>query len=177
MSAIGPTVETIKTKVPSKVAKRSPQKARSRVTNGARLFIDADVDQRSPVARRFRDLVQLHTADAGGPGMLSEAKAQLIRRISSIEVQLEMLEGRMVAGDATVDVEQFARISSHLRRLLESFGLERLKKDVSPTLHEIFEQYAAEQAQAVEVTALRPDPASAAGEPFLADCDRSEAAE
>src|SRR5208337_4609086 len=100
---------------------------RSRVTNGKSVFFDG-IDQRSSLARRFRDLVAMHSHDLSphGPEHLTVAQQQLIRRIVSLEVQLEVMEGRMIDGDRTVDIEIFARISSHLRRMLETLGLARV---------------------------------------------------
>jgi hypothetical protein len=150
--------------VPSIEAKKPPRNrgasklSRSRVTNGKRLFLDAEIDQRTGIARRFRDLVEMHTADLGGPGGLSEAQAQLIRRVSMLEVRLEEAEGRMVAGDPAVDLEEFARISSHLRRLWEALGVRRVAKDVTPTLSDII---AAHQRDAAKKPASAPKPPEA----------------
>jgi hypothetical protein len=102
-------------------------------------------DARKPLARRFRDLVRLHTQDVSpkGPAHLSQAQQQLIRRISMIEVRLEVMEGRMVEGDETVSLEEFARVSSHLRRMLESLGLRKTKLDTVPTIDELVAKHRA----------------------------------
>jgi hypothetical protein len=115
-----------------------PSRTRSRVTNGRSMFVGRE-DARTPLARRFRDLVRLHALDVspGGPAHLSQAQQQLIRRISMLEVRLEVMEGRMVEGDETVSLEEFARVSSHLRRMLESLGLRKVAKDATPRLSEI----------------------------------------
>lgn len=137
----------------------SSKKAKSSVTNGRRLFIDGEIDQRTNVARRFRDLVQLHSADLGGVDFLSEAQMQLVRRVAMIEVQLESLEGRMVAGDDAVNLEEFARVSSHLRRLWEALGVRRVARDVTPTLADIV---AAHQREAADAPKPRAAAATAA---------------
>jgi hypothetical protein len=102
-------------------------------------------DARKPLARRFRDLVRLHAQDVspGGAAHLSQAQQQLIRRISMIEVRLEVMEGRMVEGDETVSLEEFARVSSHLRRMLESLGLRKTKLDTVPTIDELVAKHRA----------------------------------
>ena len=120
--------------------------ARSRVTNGRSMFVGKD-DARSALARRFRDLCFLHAEDLGGPENLSQAQQQLIRRIASLEVQLEVMEGKMVEGDASVDVESFARISSHLRRMLESLGLDRKPRERPATLADIVAKHARKSAE------------------------------
>ncbi len=124
------------------MAVSSMSKARSRVTNGRSMFVERGTDERSPVARRLRDLVRLHTLDISPQGAehLSAAQAQLIRRISMIEVQAELMEARMVDGDKEVDVESFARISSHLRRMYESLGLRKTARDTTPSIDKLIAQ-------------------------------------
>lgn len=122
------------------------------------MFVGKD-DARSALARRFRDLCFLHTEDLGGPENLSQAQQQLIRRIASLEVQLEILEGRMVEGDASVDVESFARISSHLRRMLETLGLDRKPRERPATLADIVAKHAAKKL--IEKPAESPEPVAA----------------
>lgn len=101
---------------------------RSRVTNGKSVFIGRE-DQRSSLARRFRDLVALHTSDLGGAEELSQAQQQLIRRIATLEVQLEVAEGRMVSGETTAaDLSAYATAANSLRRMLLSLGLKPVEK-------------------------------------------------
>lgn len=112
------------------VATRAPA-TRSAVTNGRKLFVDGD--GRGPWARRWRDLVELHAGDLGGADVLSEAQMSLVRRASTIEIELEAMEGRLSEGkDANLDA--YARAAGHLRRILESLGIERAKRDLTPDL-------------------------------------------
>ena len=112
--------------------------ARSRVSNGSALL--PGVDGRSVWMRRFRDLMQLHVADAGGD--VSEAKRSIIRRASTLEVELERLEAKFAAsGEAdAADLDLYQRASNTMRRHLESVGLERVARNVTPAL----EAYVAE---------------------------------
>lgn len=116
--------------------------ARSRVTN-ARLknrvstkALWADVDGRTPWARRYRDLVALFADDAGGLETMPEIKLSLIRRAAALTVECERLEGDLAEGK-NVDIDALARVSSHLRRIAESIGLDRVKRDLTPTIAEI----------------------------------------
>jgi hypothetical protein len=102
---------------------------RSAVTNRKRLFVEGD--GRTPWARRWRDLVELHAGDLGGIDVLSEAQFSLIKRAATIEVELELSEGRMSMGQE-VDLDVFTRSASHLRRILETLGIERRPTDVTP---------------------------------------------
>ena len=96
---------------------------RSRVSNGTDLFIEA-IDGRSLWARRFRDLLELHAMDLGGPSGCTEAQRQLIRRCAALEVELERLEGQFAqnpAGREKLDLYQ--RMTNTLRRTLQALGL------------------------------------------------------
>ena len=102
--------------------------ARSRVSNGRALFIKG-IDGRSLWARRFRDLIELHVTDLGGPDECSEAKCSLIRRIAALEVELERMEGQFAQTAASADdFDLYQRGANTLRRLLVAIGLERRAK-------------------------------------------------
>ena len=60
-----------------------------------------------------------------------------------IEVRLEVMEGRMVEGDETVSLEEFARVIRHLRRMLESLGLRKTQLDTVPTIDELVAKHRA----------------------------------
>jgi hypothetical protein len=133
-----------------------PSRLRSAVTNRARLFVSGD--GRSPWARRWRDLVELHAGDLGGIDLLSEAQLSLIKRASTIEVELELSEGKMSMG-AEVDLDIFTRSASHLRRILETLGVERRPRDAAPTLNQYLDARAiAVGESAGESNASDPSP-------------------
>jgi len=102
---------------------------RSKVTNGRRTFVEAD--GRSPWARRWSDLIYAHACDLGGPELLSEAQVSIIRRVSTLECELEAMEGRMSGGEA-LDLDQYGRLAGRLCRLFELIGIKRLSKPVDP---------------------------------------------
>jgi hypothetical protein len=105
-----------------------PPRQRSAVTNGRRRFIEGD--GRSAWSRRFRDLISAHVSDLGGVPAISAAQLSLIRRASAIEIELERMEGKL-AQDEAVDFDLFSRATGHLRRVLETLGLERRARDVT----------------------------------------------
>jgi hypothetical protein len=112
-----------------------PAAQRSRVTNGSRLFAEGG-DMRSPWVRRFRDVQYLHLSDLGGPAAVSEAESSLVRRVATLTVQLEALEARFSA-DTDVDIatlDAYQRGTNTLRRLLETLGIKRRARDVTPDL-------------------------------------------
>jgi hypothetical protein len=131
---------------------RSPTRAkrpRSAVTSGRQLFVDGDPN--SAWSRRFHDLVVGHVSDLGGADILSKAQFSLIRRCAAIECELERLDA-MLSRNEEVDLDSYARVAGHLRRIFETLGLERRQRDVTPTLGQLLrEDHARQQyAQAIE---------------------------
>jgi hypothetical protein len=112
---------------------------RSRLSNGSSIL--PGVDGRSVWARRLRDLIGLHLSDLGGDGAVSEAERSIIRRVATLTVELERMEvGFAVAGEAQPDqLELYQRTANSLRRLLESVGIGRRPRDVTPNLRDYIE--------------------------------------
>jgi hypothetical protein len=108
-----------------------PPRVRSAVSNGRRLFVEGDGN--SAWSRRYRDLTIAHVNDLGGRDALSEAQLSLVRRASAIECELEQMEGRLSRGE-TIDLDAFTRAAGHLRRILETLGLKRVARDVTPSV-------------------------------------------
>jgi hypothetical protein len=107
----------------------------SAVSSGRALFVEGD--SKGPWARRWRDLISDHTSDLGGPATLSEAQRSLVKRASTIEVQLEQIEGKLSVGE-DVDLAAYVAAAGGLRRILETLGITRQAKPV-----ESLEQYLA----------------------------------
>jgi hypothetical protein len=105
--------------------------ARSRVTNGSDIL--PGIDGRSLIARRYRDIVAALAADQGGPAGMSEARGQLCRRFAALAVQCEAMEARLANG-ATIDIAEYATLTSTLVRVAARIGINRIPKDVTPTL-------------------------------------------
>ena len=104
------------------------KRPRSAVTSGRKLFVNGDPN--SAWARRFHDLVRGHVVDAGGRDMISEAQCAWCKRAAALECELEQLEGRLSQGEQ-VDLDSYGRAASHLRRILETLGLERRAVDIT----------------------------------------------
>jgi hypothetical protein len=126
-----PTVSTTEVDLPRRGDTLLAPTQRSRVTNGKTLFAQGG-DQRSPWARRLRDIMALHVADRGGPDVISEAQRSLIRRAGTLTVELERLEAKFATGQAAEGaLDVYQRAANSLRRLLEAIGLDRVPKDVT----------------------------------------------
>jgi hypothetical protein len=104
------------------------KRPRSAVTSGRQQFITGDPN--SAWARRFYDLIQGHVSDLGGRSNMSEAQLALAKRAAGLECELEQMEGRLSLGEE-INLDSYGRAASHLRRILESLGLERKARDVT----------------------------------------------
>jgi hypothetical protein len=93
------------------------------------------LDGRSASARRFRDLANAFVADMGGLDRCSEIRLGLLRRLAAVTVQAELLEARMVNGEA-VDIATLCTLASTTVRLSQRLGLERRARNVTPSLRE-----------------------------------------
>ena len=132
------------------MAPQADRNNRSRVTNGA-LFVDRSIHPQRGWARRFADIIMLHTSDLGGADYVSAAEASIIRRVATETVEMELLEQRFAkkgSGASSEDLDLYARISNSLRRHLETIGLKRVAKDITPTLSDYLKQRAATEDQA-----------------------------
>ena len=126
------------------VQRKAPQ--RSRVTNGRDVL--PDVDGRSVVARRYRDIASAILIDQGQE-LCSEARLQLIRRFAAAAVLAEQLESRLANGGEQVDINEHATLSSTLVRLAAKIGIDRVPRDVTPNLQDYLAHYDAAQPQDV----------------------------
>lgn len=110
---------------------------RSSISNGSQLFV-GDVDERGAYCRRLRDLINDHISDLGGEDAITSSEAILIRRASMLTLQCELMESRWAtnnegeAGPKALDLYQ--RTVGALRRTLETLGIRRCPKDITPTL-------------------------------------------
>jgi hypothetical protein len=119
------------------IVARKPR-ARARVSNGKDWL--AGVDQRSSIARRYRDLMAEAIADAGGASVCSQARLQLIRRLAALSVQLEQLESKLADG-ADIDIAEYTSLTSTLVRVVSRLGINRVRRDISPSLADILREH------------------------------------
>jgi hypothetical protein len=84
-------------------------------------------------ARRFRDLVNAFIADMGGADHCSDIKLGLLRRLAAVTVQSELIEARMINGEE-VDIGTLCQLASTTVRLSQRLGVNRVAKNVVPSL-------------------------------------------
>jgi len=126
-----------------RVAGRSPRARKSRITNGRDLL--PNIDGRSVIARRYKDIVSAILVDQGGEDRCSESRKQLIRRFAACSVLAEALEAKVVAGKE-IDIDEHTRLSSTLVRLAQRIGIDRVPRDVTPSLQDYLAARAAQPA-------------------------------
>jgi hypothetical protein len=123
--------------VPSKSSESSARRAhgRSRITNGRDVL--PNVDGRSIVARRFRDIVSAMVADQGGADQCSEARVQLIRRAAAA-VLAEQMEAELARG-ISINIQKHALLCSTMVRVARQIGVKRVARNVAPVLADYLE--------------------------------------
>jgi hypothetical protein len=117
--------------VGSKPVRGRKDYGRSRISNGHDLL--PDIDGRSAIARRYRDIANAILADQAGADQCSEARQQLIRRFAACACLAERLESRLANGEA-IDIQEHATLSSTLVRLAARIGIDRVPIDVTDPL-------------------------------------------
>jgi hypothetical protein len=119
---------------------------RSRITNGRQLL--PNVDGRTLWVRRFKDVRALHLSDLGGEENTSAAEQSLVRRAAALTVVLEMIECRLAnEGELPPTVmDTYMRGMNTLRRVLETLGLQRRPRDVTPSVEEYVRSITSEDA-------------------------------
>jgi hypothetical protein len=98
-----------------------------------RLLTLADLDQRTTAAKRAATLIKRITGDLGGQDRLATGEQQIIQRAAFLGVLAEDVESRWLLGE-DIDATVLATIANAQRRLLESVGLKRVPRNVTPSV-------------------------------------------
>lgn len=81
-------------------------------------------------ATRYRDLIDNHVADVGGPENIGEPVKSILRRASELITELELLERKfVVTGGTPEQLESYQSAAKSVKQLLEGVGLERPGRD------------------------------------------------
>jgi hypothetical protein len=91
------------------------------------------------MARRFKDITSAVLTDQGGANQCSESRLQLVRRFAAAAVLAEQLEARLANGEQ-IDIAQHGLLCSTLVRIAQRIGINRVARDVSPTLADILRE-------------------------------------
>src|SRR5262249_12460601 len=121
-----------------------PKKCRSAVTNGRRLHVVPPGD--TAWSRRFADVLGQIISDLAGPDGLSEGQRQLARRVATLSIICERMEGEAAAGNA-IDLDAYGQLTDRIGRAFQRLGLERRARDTSITLDDIHREHQQLEAQ------------------------------
>lgn len=99
------------------------------------------LDMRTTQGRRIKEIVGSLVSDLGGDP--TEGQFILIQRIAVLTSQLELIEAAVANGERPFSISEFATGANSLNRLLGAIGLERVARDVTPTLDRYIRQTAA----------------------------------
>ena len=117
---------------------------RSAVTNGRDVL--PGVDGRTLIARRYHDIMSAILIDQGGEDRCSESRKQLIRRFTAAAVLAEQMEARLVSGEQ-IDVQEHALLASSLVRVAQRIGVNRIPRNLAPTLDDYLRTKQTEAAE------------------------------
>ena len=98
-----------------------------------RLLSLHDLDRRTAAYQRTVALIDAIEADAGGHDQLTTGQRQIIQRIALTSALAEHLEARWLSGEE-IDATLYCTLANAQKRLLESVGLRRVPRDVTPSL-------------------------------------------
>jgi hypothetical protein len=108
------------------------QKNRSRITSG-RSLLPHGVEMGGVWERRWSDLIRLFVDELGGDNVVSQAQRSLVRRIATIQVQLERYEqtfAEQETGGSVRQLDSYVKLSNTLRRILVTVGIKRVPRDI-----------------------------------------------
>jgi hypothetical protein len=111
------------------------------VSNGRDVL--PNIDGRSLIARRYRDIVTAVVADQGGAAHCSESRTQLIRRFAAAAVLAEQMESKLANGEE-INIQDHALLCSTLVRVAQRFGIDRRARTIVPDLKDYLEERATE---------------------------------
>ncbi len=76
--------------------------------------------------------------DQGGADACSESRKQLVRRFAAAAVLAEQIEARLANGEE-IDISEHALLCSTLVRVAQRIGINRVPRNVVPTVAEYLE--------------------------------------
>jgi hypothetical protein len=132
---------SLKSSAARMLVEQSKAKLRSRVSNGKDVL--PDIDGRSAIARRFKDITSAVLTDQGGIDQCSESRLQLVRRFAAAAVLAERMEARLANGEE-INTAEHAQLCSTLVRIAQRIGINRRLKNITPNLHDYLEAHATE---------------------------------
>jgi hypothetical protein len=145
----------LKPKSVSKTSKTSPphrrkvaltkSRVRSMISNGSCL-LSPEIDQRGPLVRRLKDLINDHVSDLGGMDNISSSERALVHRASMMVLLTEAIETKFILGNLKIkpyELADYVKTVGALRRVLATLGLQRRAKSI-PSLKDYIDNFSRE---------------------------------
>jgi hypothetical protein len=120
-------------------------RVRSMISNGTCL-LSPEIDQRGPLVRRLRDLINDHASDLGGMDNISSSERALVHRAAMIVLLTETIETKFILSNLKIkpyELADYVKAVGALRRVLATLGLQRRAKSI-PSLKEYIENFSRE---------------------------------
>jgi hypothetical protein len=93
------------------------------------------LDSRTHAAAKAKALVSALESDLGGPDNVTVAERQIVQHAGVLGAVIEHQEALWLAGDEVDETALLAAVNCQ-RRLLETVGLRRRARDVTPNIHQ-----------------------------------------
>jgi hypothetical protein len=131
-----------------------PERSRSRLSNGSWRL--QNVDMRSSIGRRYRDLCSAFAAELGG-GELSVLDKELVETAAGLALRGALIRAAIALGEETED--DMVRISSELRRVqgLIAAKADRRKPQGSELDEYLAQNYPADDVAFDETATVEPE--------------------
>ena len=128
-------------------APRKPRKKRPRSERKlVRLKTLEALDSRTHAAIKAKELVSALESDLGGPANVTVAERQIVQHAGVLGAVIEHQEALWLAGDEVDETALLAAVNCQ-RRLLETVGLQRRARDVTPNIATYSRDRAAEDVE------------------------------
>ncbi|GAA0004408.1 hypothetical protein [Bradyrhizobium diazoefficiens] len=118
----------------------------SEVEPKTKLLTLADLDGRTRAAQAVGKTIAALVSDLGGDDHLSTGEHEIVKSAAMTGAMLENMAARWLTGEP-IDPGQYATLSNAQRRLLETVGLRRRSRDVTPSLASYLASKATERAK------------------------------
>ena len=112
-----------------------PKKRRSRAIADRDRRTLEKLDRRTVEYQRYEAIRVALIADKGGPDEVTEAEAQIADKAAFLAMTLEGMQIAALAGEE-INLQRYGELTDRLRRNLETIGLQRRPRDITPNLHD-----------------------------------------
>jgi hypothetical protein len=141
--------------MPADATQSDPSRAEiKRSSNGRyrgrpRLITRESLDKRTRAAQQFDAIANAIARDLGGEANLSTVAKHLVEAFAGVAIAVGDLNARLVLGQA-IDVTEQAQAISTMVRVASRIGINRVARDVTPTLGDLIREDQERQREAAQ---------------------------